>query len=62
MTRKRNKVCGIDVHKAFVVATTLDRDDNSETKRYKQNFGSLIELRDWILSSKCEIGSIRVNS
>jgi len=54
MTRKRSKVCGIDVHKAFVVATTLDRDDNSETKRYKQNFGSLIELRDWILSSKCE--------
>lgn len=54
MTGKRSKVCGIDVHKSFVVATTLDSDGTRETRRYTQNLDSLITLRDWVLKSKCE--------
>ena len=54
MTRNRSKVCGIDVHKAFVVATTLDGSGNKETKKYKQDFESLTALKDWILESNCE--------
>ncbi len=54
MTQKRSKVCGVDIHKSFVVATILDSDGNSETKKFKQDLNPLIELRDWILYSKCE--------
>ncbi|MDO9034951.1 MAG: IS110 family transposase [Methanoregula sp.] len=54
MTAKRRKVCGIDVHKGFVVAVTLDCEGNSETKKYLQDLDSLTDLREWVLKSNCE--------
>ena len=54
MSTERRKVCGIDVHKKFLVATILDREGKSETRRISQNTESLIELRTWIQSENCE--------
>lgn len=54
MSTERRKVCGIDVHKGFLVATILDRDGKYETKRIQQNTASLLEFRDWIQSENCE--------
>ncbi len=54
MSTERRKVCGIDVHKGFLVATILDRDGKYETRRIQQNTASLLEFRDWIQSENCE--------
>jgi len=54
MSTERRKVCGIDVHKGFLVATILDRDGKYETRTIQQNTASLLEFRDWIQSENCE--------
>jgi len=54
MSREKRKVCGIDVHKRFLVATILDREGTSETRRIQQNAESLLEFRRWILSENCD--------
>lgn len=54
MSKKRTKVCGIDVHKKFVVATILDDEGSHETLRFNQKVDDLIKLRNWIVDSKCE--------
>jgi len=54
MSTEKRKVCGIDVHKAFLVATILDREGNCKTRRIQQNTESFLELRDWIQSENCD--------
>lgn len=54
MTKEKKKVCGIDVHKSFLVATILDRDGKSESRRFLQSTESLLELQKWILEEHCE--------
>jgi len=54
MSTEKRKVCGIEVHKKFLVATLLDRDGKGETKRIPQNPESLLELRTWLQSEHCE--------
>jgi transposase len=53
MSQENRKVCGIDVHKAFLVATILDSEGNSETRRIQQTAESLLEFRTWIQSENC---------
>jgi len=54
MSNGKRKVCGIDVHKGFLVATILDRDGTCETRRIPQNIESLLAFRDWIRSENCD--------
>ncbi len=54
MTSGKRKVCGIDVHKSFLVATILDREGTVETRRVRQGPESLVSLRDWIQAEQCE--------
>ncbi|WP_292420397.1 transposase [Methanoregula sp.] len=54
MSNEKRKVCGIDVHKTFLVATILDREGNVETRRIRQDQESLIALREWIQTERCE--------
>ena len=54
MSKKKKKVCGIDVHKRFLVASILDDQGNSETKRFEQNLDELLSLRNWVTDSQCE--------
>jgi transposase len=53
MSQENRKVCGIDVHKTFLVATILDGEGNSETRRIQQTSESLLEFRTWIQSENC---------
>ena len=54
MSIERRKVCGIDVHKSFLIVTILDREGNYETKKIHQDLASLLGLREWILSHACD--------
>lgn len=54
MERPRSKVCGIDVHKRFLVATILGRDSQKNTKKFPNTLEQLIELKDWISSEQCQ--------
>ncbi len=44
--------CGIDVHKKVVVATINGEGLTQETRNFDTFTGSLIELREWLLSNK----------
>ena len=54
MAIERRKVCGIDVHKSFLIATILDREGKYETKKIHQDLDSLLGLREWIISQACD--------
>jgi len=54
MEPQRNKVCGIDVHKRFLVATILSRDGKKETKRFSVTLEDLLKFRDWVIDNGCE--------
>ena len=40
-----NKVCGVDVHKKFLVATNLSRDGTKDTKRFSMIIDDLSEVQ-----------------
>ncbi len=52
--KKRHKVCEIDVHKKFLVASILDNEGNYEIRRFEQDLDELVSLRNWIIDSHCE--------
>jgi transposase len=54
MSTMKRKVCGIDVHKSFLMATVLDREGKSQTRRVSQDIESLLGFREWILSENCD--------
>ena len=54
MSKEKRKVCGVDVHKSFLVATILDWDGDSQTRKVYQNIESLLEFREWIISERCD--------
>jgi hypothetical protein len=49
MEPQRNKVCGIDVHKRFLIATILSRDGKKDTQRFKITLEDLLKFRDWVI-------------
>lgn len=55
MGRSRSKVCGIDVHKKFLVATVLDRRGEKRTEKIQNSLEHLLQLREWILAEQCEV-------
>ncbi len=58
MEPQRNKVCGIDVHKRFLIATILSRDGSKETKRFSITLEDLLKFRDWVIVNGCEQAAI----
>jgi len=54
MEVQRNKVCGADVHKKFLVATILSRDGTKQTQRFRMNPEELSEFRTWVVDNGCE--------
>jgi transposase len=55
MGRSRSKVCGIDVHKKFLVATVLERNGQKKTEKFQNSLEHLLKLREWILAEECEV-------
>lgn len=54
MSIEKRKVCGIDVHKSFLVATVLDREGTYQTKRISQDIESLLAFREWVITERCD--------
>lgn len=54
MEKQRNKVCGADIHKKFLVATILSRDGNKTTERFGMNLDDIITFKEWVVKNNCE--------
>ncbi len=46
MEKQRNKVCGADIHKKFLVATILSRDGTKITKRFGMTLDDLLKFKE----------------
>jgi transposase len=58
MEPQMNKVCGIDVHKRFLIATILSRDGTKEIQRFSATLEDLLTFRDWLIGNGCEQAAI----
>ncbi len=58
MEPQMNKVCGIDVHKRFLIATILSRDGTKEIQRFSATLEDLLTFRDWLIKNGCEQAAI----
>lgn len=54
MNIRVEKACGIDIHQAFLVATMLDLAGTKDTRRFSTCIEDLLNLREWLLNSKCQ--------
>ena len=49
MEKQRNKVCGADIHKKFLVATILSRDGNKTTNRLGK-LDDILKFKEWVIA------------
>jgi transposase len=54
MELQRNKVCGADIHKKFLVATILSRDSTKVTQRFGMTLDDLLKFKIWVIENQCE--------
>jgi transposase len=54
METQKNKVCGADIHKKFLIATILSRDGTKITKRFGMILDDLLEFKNWVIENQCE--------
>jgi transposase len=54
METQKNKVCGADIHKKFLIATILSRDGTKITKRFGMILDDLLEFKSWVIENQCE--------
>ena len=54
MKMVRNKVCGADIHKKFLVATILSRDGTQISERFGMKLDDLLKFKEWVLENNCE--------
>jgi len=45
METQKNKVCGADIHKKFLIATILTRDGTKVTKRFGMVIDDLLKFK-----------------
>ena len=50
----RNKVCGADIHKKFLVATILSRDGTQISERFGMKLDDILKFKEWVLENNCE--------
>jgi transposase len=53
MAQIKDKVCGADIHKRFLVATILSRDGCRMQERFGTTSDELLKFRDWIIANGC---------
>jgi len=54
METQRNRVCGADIHKKFLIATILSRDGTKKTKRFGMTLDDLLDFKSWVMENQCE--------
>jgi transposase len=54
MEKQRNKVCGADIHKKFLVATILSRDGIKSSGRFGMTLDEIMRFKEWVVENNCE--------
>ena len=54
MEIQKNKVCGADIHKKFLVGTILSRDGTRITNRFGMTIDDLLKFKSWVVDNGCE--------
>jgi len=54
MGKRKNRVCGADVHKDIIVATIQDSDDTEFQEKFGTTSIELGRFRDWLIAHNCE--------
>ena len=55
MEKQRNKVCGADIHKRFLIATILSRDGTKITNRFGMTLDGILKFKNWVMENQCEM-------
>jgi transposase len=50
----KNKVCGADIHKKFLVATILSRDGTQISERFGMMLDDILNFKEWVIANNCE--------
>ena len=54
MEKQKDRVCGADIHKRFLVATILSRDGCKIKDRFGMNIEDLLKFKDWVIRNDCK--------
>jgi transposase len=54
MGKRRNRVCGADVHNDLIVATIECSDETTLRERFGTNRNELERFKDWLIANNCE--------
>ena len=54
MEKQKDKVCGADIHKKFLVATILSRNGNKTTERFGMKLDDILKFKEWVIENNCE--------
>ena len=54
MGKRRNRVCGADVHKDLIVATIQCSDETTLIERFGTTRDELERFKDWLIANACE--------
>ena len=49
MEKQKNKVCGADIHKKFLVATIFSRDGTKSSGRFGMTLDEILKFKEWSL-------------
>lgn len=58
MEKQKNIVCGADIHKKFIMATILSRDENIIRGRFGMTLDEILRFKEWIVNNHCEAVAI----
>ena len=61
MGKRKNRVCGADVHKDIIVATILNSDDTEFQEKFGTTTVELGRFRDWLIAHNCEQVALGIN-
>jgi transposase len=54
MEKQKNKVCGADIHKKFLVATIFSRDGTKFSVRFGMTLDEILKFKEWVIENNCE--------
>ena len=60
MEKQKNKVCGADIHKKFIVATIFSREGTKSSGRFGMTLDEILKFKEWVIENNC--GQVAVES
>ncbi len=58
METQKNIVCGADIHKKFIMATILSRDETKIRGRFGMTLDEISRFKEWVIGNNCEAVAI----